>query len=98
MHPFVVHYFSPSLQQDLQQPIPKPRFFSRQLHQAYAQLFIAAPGLIAVTRYRIVISRHARRSLKAYSSRTCPTAAFKTASSTRFFGSPTAARPCLNIF
>src|SRR6202049_2760641 len=44
----------------------------------------------------MVIRRQARRSLKAYSPRTCPTAAFRTASSTRFFGSPTAAHLCPN--
>src|SRR5215467_12425579 len=38
-----------------------------------------------------MISPHARRSLKAYFSRIGSTVAFRTASSTRFFQSPTAA-------
>src|SRR5438094_165249 len=42
----------------------------------------------------IVITPHARRWLKAYSSSTCSTAAFRATSSTRFFESPTAALPC----
>src|ERR1700720_3771874 len=52
MHPFVVHHFSASLQQDMQPPISKARFLSRQLHQAYSQPFIAPPGSVAITRYR----------------------------------------------
>lgn len=52
MHPFVVHYLSASLEQDMQPPIPKTRFFSRQLHQAQSQPFVAPPGSVAITRYR----------------------------------------------
>src|SRR5277367_4860400 len=36
----------------MQSPIPKARFLSRQLHQLRAQWFIAARGLVAVTRHR----------------------------------------------
>jgi hypothetical protein len=62
------HYLSASLEQDTQPPIPKTRLFSRQLHQAQSQPFVAPPDSVAITRYRH--QRHARRSLKAYSSRT----------------------------
>src|SRR5439155_21055505 len=40
---------------------------------------------------------HARRSLKAYSCFICPIAAFSATSSSRFFGSPTAALPCPDL-
>src|ERR1019366_7756620 len=44
--------FSRPEQQHMQPPIPEPRLFPRQLHQARAQLFIASCRPIAVTRYR----------------------------------------------
>src|SRR5438105_11484805 len=97
MHSLVVHCFSTSPQQHVQPPIPEARLLPCQLNQARAQWFIAAPGLVAVTRYR-----HRQQSTRP------PLAegiflphlldsAFSATSSTRFFELPTATLLCRDL-
>src|SRR6266404_6286977 len=50
--PLVIHALSAAAQQNMQMPVPKPRFPARQLHQPLAQRLVAARALVVKIRYR----------------------------------------------
>ncbi len=74
--------------------IPEAWLLPRQLQQPHARQFVTAPRLVAVTRQRR--RHHAARPPLAEGIvlPVCPIAAFSATSSSRFFGSPTAALLC----